>query len=260
MSDQFYITLPSNTQQNSTASNFRVSLPQRLRLEGEWDVGLAEIIYPNSWFHLQKENYIFFKMLSKEARLKLNPGYYDNIDAFLNEINEALVSYASLHFPEIQHFKFLYDKKNNIVQFMVDTGDINIVTLSSELANMLGFVDRYIYYRHDDDPDENIGRLIAAQNEFVPFNLYYQTLFVYCNIVEDQIIGNSMAPLLRIVETQGKHGDLICKTYDSPHYIPVLLKDIQSIEINIKNDMNEYYKFEFGKVIVKLHLKKRTSY
>ena len=44
-SDQFYVTLPSNTEKDDTASNFRVKLPNHIKLEGEWEVGLAEIIY-----------------------------------------------------------------------------------------------------------------------------------------------------------------------------------------------------------------------
>jgi len=61
MADQFYITIPSNTHEDNTASNFRIVLPQRIRLEGEWEVGLAEIIYPNSWYHLTDDAYIDYE-------------------------------------------------------------------------------------------------------------------------------------------------------------------------------------------------------
>jgi len=67
-----------------------------------------------------------------------------------------------------------------------------------------------------------------------------------------------MVPLLHIVDIQGKHVDIICKTYDAPHYIPVLLKDIVQIEINLKTDMNELFSFMFGKVIVKLHVRRKN--
>jgi len=259
MSDQFYITIPSNTHKDNTASNFRVVLPQRIRLEGEWEVALAEIIYPHSWFHLHEKNSIFMKTLSKEGTLKLNPGYYSDINTFLNDINQGLIAYSALHMPELQNLIFSYNKKKNIVQFQLDSIDIIAITLSDELAKILGFNNRFIYYKHpEDDPYDIIGKIFEAHEEFVQFNLYYQTLFVYCNIVEDQIIGNTMAPLLRIIETQGKHGDLVCKTYDAPHYVPVLLKDFVQIEINIKTDMNELFSFMFGKVIVKLHVRRRN--
>ena len=53
---QFYLTLPSNTEAGCTASNFHVRLPNRIKLEGDWEVGLAKIIYPFSWYNFQTEH------------------------------------------------------------------------------------------------------------------------------------------------------------------------------------------------------------
>ena len=49
---QFYLHLPSNSSldkfpQNTLTEN-RVSLPQTITLEGEWEVALTEIHYPHS--------------------------------------------------------------------------------------------------------------------------------------------------------------------------------------------------------------------
>ena len=51
----FYITLPSNGKQfeDNTINNFRVRLPQRLNLEGLWDVALIEAIYPHTWLNFR---------------------------------------------------------------------------------------------------------------------------------------------------------------------------------------------------------------
>lgn len=51
----FYITLPSNGKQfeDNTINNFRVRLPQRLNLEGFWDVALIEAIYPHTWLNFR---------------------------------------------------------------------------------------------------------------------------------------------------------------------------------------------------------------
>ena len=40
-------------------------------------------------------------------------------------------------------------------------------------------------------------------------------MFVYCNLVSDQIIGDKKVPLLRAVQVDGKHGDIITKTYQT---------------------------------------------
>ena len=81
-------------------------------------------------------------------------------------------------------------------------------------------------------------------------------MYIYCNIVENQIVGDSLVPLLRIVNVQGRRWEVIDRIYDSPHYCNLQQKDITSIEINIRNDIGELVSFEFGHVVVKLHFKK----
>lgn len=51
MSSEFFVTLPSNIDQfpNNTTANFRVRLPQKIALDGDWEVALVEIMYPHSW-------------------------------------------------------------------------------------------------------------------------------------------------------------------------------------------------------------------
>lgn len=136
------------------------------------------------------------------------------------------------------------------------------ISISAKLGRALGFENVQIYQRKIDGVVNLKMEPLQISADFVPpnFKTIFQTLYVYCNLVEDQIVGNSLVPLLRILDVEGSHGEVVCKTYDSPHYVPVLVKDILSIEINIKNDMNDFLFFKFGKVIVKLHLRKRSLY
>jgi len=80
----------------------------------------------------------------------------------------------------------------------------------------------------------------------------FETLYIYCNKIEPQIVGDVVAPLIRI----GRYSDVVEKTYDFSHYLPVLVKDITGIKINIKYDLNELIPFISGKVIVKLHFRR----
>ncbi len=47
--NDFYLTLPSNASLLNTTANFSVHLPQKLNLQGRWEVALVEIQYPFSW-------------------------------------------------------------------------------------------------------------------------------------------------------------------------------------------------------------------
>jgi hypothetical protein len=56
----FYITLPSDSSANyypdNTIAHFVTKLPERIRLEGEYEMGLAEIIYPHTWYNVDNED------------------------------------------------------------------------------------------------------------------------------------------------------------------------------------------------------------
>uniref|UniRef100_A0A915HS71 Uncharacterized protein n=1 Tax=Romanomermis culicivorax TaxID=13658 RepID=A0A915HS71_ROMCU len=67
-------------------------------------------------------------------------------------------------------------------------------------------------------------------------------MYIYFNIVENQIVGGTMALFLCIVTAYG--GDektkLVDQTYDRIGYVPVLIKDITANEINIWNDSGDF--------------------
>ncbi|GFU54458.1 uncharacterized protein TNCV_3024371 [Trichonephila clavipes] len=51
----FYVTLPSDSSMHffpeNKISHFKTQLPSPVCLNGEWEVGLSEIIYPHSWLN-----------------------------------------------------------------------------------------------------------------------------------------------------------------------------------------------------------------
>lgn len=86
-------------------------------------------------------------------------------------------------------------------------------------------------------------------------------LYIYCDVLEPQVIGTALAPLLQVVHVEGKYTDLVSRIYTAPHYVPVLKKCFNTIEINIRDDQNTPVNFTFGKTIVKLHFRKiRPNY
>ena len=58
MESEFYVTLPSNSSMqyfpNNKKSNFVTKLSRTLQLDGEWEVGLAQIDYLHTW-HNKRE-------------------------------------------------------------------------------------------------------------------------------------------------------------------------------------------------------------
>ena len=59
MMSEFYLTLPSNSSMKyypeNTLTSFTTRLPNSIRLEGDWDVGLVEIQYPHNWYNIPED-------------------------------------------------------------------------------------------------------------------------------------------------------------------------------------------------------------
>ena len=53
MTDSFYMVLPSNASLQAFPDNrpglYRIRLPERLRLQGHWKVGLVNLIFPSTF-------------------------------------------------------------------------------------------------------------------------------------------------------------------------------------------------------------------
>ena len=92
----FYLTLPSNSSlsifpDNKTTS-YRVKLPQVIDLNGNWEVGLYTISYPNTWYTLQNlENHIYY---SKDGFFFETPtvdyGYFETTNELVKSVNASL--------------------------------------------------------------------------------------------------------------------------------------------------------------------------
>lgn len=203
-----------------------------------------------------------------EIPLTLVEGYYENVFELIKMMTNAMGNISQhREYSYFENIKMDYNKTTYPHKFTVsvETPKLERMEISPDLSKLLGFSEPFIFTKEEDP----IGTLkeyhgFSFHNADKPplvFSSCFDTMYIYCNLVEDQLVGNVMAPLLRIIDIRGYHyGDIVCKTYETPHYVPVLLKHGSIIEINIKNDMNEFYKFKAGKVIVKLHLRKHLLY
>ena len=247
----FYITLPSNACKSyyprNSLQNYEVQLPHAIRFAMKYEVALAEIQYPRSWdtfaregsarFHVyvpgsgDRRGYVFWR--------EIPSGNYATMDELLETINKLIASRLDQDGSN-QHATF-----SNAVQeqrTLLQTSDGMMVTISEELADMLGFRATDLAgdvkgdYRHD------ISR-------------GFHSLYVYCSVCEPQIVGDVKVPLLRTVALRGVPGEHVTITYSTPHYVPVGTPHMTTIEMHIKDDTNQDVPFTSGKVVCKLHFR-----
>ena len=234
----------------NTLTNYTTKLLNGVQLDGEWEVGLAEIQYPVSWYNLQNSiedtNIAIVKPSTAVAvpvaeEGQITAGHYKDVPALIIEINRVLRKMMG-------HSKifFKYNSINGKVGIKIpDTPNTTItVMLTPALYGFLGYKDTQV--RKD------------TKTAFVSdINQGFYSLFVYTDILEHRPVGDITAPLLRVIPVTGYQGDVITKTYENIQYFPIQKKQFDTIEIDIRTDMGKPVKFKNGKVLVTLHFRKR---
>ena len=194
----FYVTLPSDSSRNyfheNKISHFISRLPNPIELKGEWDVGLVEFIYPHTWYNVNStNNFIGFDLNDgKIIGRRIPPGFYESVPDILDAIS-------------IQDHKnkiyFTYSSITKRVRIKVKNNAK--VVLHDGLAQMLGF-DPCEISSNEAQPEKIVDSPYVADP-----CAHYRVLMVYSDIVVPQVVGDVLAPLLRIVNVTGKDGEVI---------------------------------------------------
>ena len=127
--------------------------------------------------------------------------------------------------------------------------------LYGDLPGILGFGtgDAVIIYMRTSP-----ARATVVQgHSIVDLRRGFESLYVYSGIVEPRIVGDKIAPLLRIVPITGRHGEMVTASFDHAQYIPVLSREFGTIETEIREDTGRPVPFERGKVTVTMHFRRR---
>ena len=116
--------------------------------------------------------------------------------------------------------------------------------MSPKLAYLLGFPE---YLRND-----------SAYARYSP-NLHggISSLYVYApELIQPVIVGDTSAPLLRIVNVRGNSDETIEESYSLIQYDKLLIKEISEIKIEIRYSQGDLIPFEYGNCTLTLHFRK----
>lgn len=193
---------------------------------GRW--GWPPLLFP-TWFTIGNEDRRFyFDDGSGAFNVALLPvGYYNSISEVIQALNKTITN---------EGVSFQLNARSQKVTVVFATSQR--LSFENSLGIILGFGSNIVLTKTTTAPhvcDLNIG---------------LQSLFIYLNIVETQVEGDVLAPLLRIVPAQAKEGEIITLNYDNPQYVPVTTKDFEVMEVLITDDTGKKVSFERGRVVL----------
>ena len=84
-------------------------------------------------------------------------------------------------------------------------------------------------------------------------------IYVYTDLIENVTVGDTQAPLLRIVDAGVKFGDIIHQSFETLRYIPLRKKSFDTVEVAIRDAFGKPISFESGILVVTLHFRRASS-
>lgn len=194
--------------------------------------------------------WISYVTFTSTLEVGLPAGYYTSGEEIASRMNQAMRDkikvdkypyfyynengdYMSLKFPS---FIMTPDQMGNPLEIIS-------VSLSETLVNRIGFAPN-IYF------DSN-----TAATKKLNFSEGLNSLYVYSDVVAETLVGDVMAPLLRLVRVG--MGDRSNEIFTKPYYKPVARLNYETVRIYIKNEFGENIPFRSGEVSVTLHFRRR---
>lgn len=254
----FYITLPSNGSQKyfpqNKIGNYNTKLAYTLRLPlKEFEVGVVGVTYVNSFKVLtgkDDDNLIQVAGSNFREELEIPIDHYDNIHQLIDAVNKCFrtLSYMNavlIHLEEHNRVKLTFDHKTKI-------------KISEKLSDILGFDGKTLFHQDDSDRSQDIkSHFIGKFPPDITGSRYH--LFIYTDIIEQQMVGSTLVPLLRMINLRGRSGETITDIFQTPYYMNLSRNTIENILILVCDEFGSEIPFDKGPVTVTLHFRKVKS-
>jgi len=232
------------------------------------------------WQRVDEPKISFEKKLKIETELE--PGSYSTPAALISAIFDkyrCLERWDSAKTTEHKYFALseVLDISHNVstnkLSFAIKENPYSCdgITLrfSTTLLDLMGHVE-YV------DPPANTMRVEDIQiasadasdvNDAPPRKILKRTtnlqagiynLFCYSTLVQNTLVGDTHAPLLRIVPVRGDVGEYLYETFDDRQYLPLQSNNFNVINVLIGDRLGNKIKFNHGSapVILVLHFKR----
>ena len=167
-------------------------------------------------------------------------GYYSSMEGLIKATNTALAK----------------DVNDNIVlTYNSVTGK---VTVKLKNGYQLGLIGRLSVVFGFGGKDTKVLKM--TESPYVADLAAMSTIYIYCNIVQPQIVGDTNAQLLKSIPVAGTFGDIITKTFTNIQYVPIQRKSFEDVEILLRSDTGDPVPFERGKVVTTLHFRQHSYF
>ena len=274
MADSFYMVLPSNvslqTFPDKRPGLYRIRLPERLRLQGHWKVGLVNLIFPSTFVPPTMDPLTVMVSL---GNMEIGPFNITVTDTIKTMGDLVFATRLTLEKKKTEHGLNLSDhirfSRDTLWKIEIRTFGGSTLGFNEYLARKLGLLTdngsiSVVYYDAVSYRDnfvyilpESVVRLNVDRED--PLSMVHSlkehvlNLYVYADIVETHPVGDTQANLLRIVPVKDEEGRIVSEEFATPLYFRVSRTHLNTVTIFITDDNGYEVPFEDATVQVTLH-------
>ena len=276
--NQFYIHLPSDSSfgvyPDNTIAKFSTKLARTIELDGDYEVGLSEILFPADYYNIdnRSEDYTFGikQIVLLEDNEKTQETYF---------IKRKIES--ALYYSKSEVISKIYSQINRDISernipatIMIDldsSGRVTIVIsrygptisvtteqgatvsmffeLSEQFSKRLGFDKKVSISLDNTNP-------LRADHKF-DLHMGKKLMYIYSDVVSYSLVGDVSVPLLRACSLpEPSTNNTIHLSFPDVHYKPVQKSQFDTIDISINTEEGLLMPFQSGKVLITLHFRR----
>lgn len=268
LNDLFTVNLISSASMeyypDNKLSKFRTVLPMKNGLDlssGAWEVALSEIVFPAMMNNITDGGEFRFRNYVGDDSIpsqKIGNGSYRSVA----DVMDAMMDKYSPHYRTLGSlWTYSVNPVTRILSIKLNNQTAYLEIISNDLSTMLGIPNN----------GQRLG--VGPHKSAFPVDMQRAyTMFVYTDIIEPQIVGDTLAPLLRSVamyssvQATSNNDILYCrqtqivKAFDHLEFKRVSGTTINTILIELHNETGQLMQFiDIGRVSLTLLFRRNKS-
>ena len=256
---------------DNTLAQYTVHLPTPLELSGDYEVGLAELQYPQSWDNVRRGSntiqlYIHYSWKREKDVIiekEVPPGYYHTVEELIDVIKRIYGS-TNRENVTLEGLDIDYNAVTRRVSINTDNMKLKIrrangkvgtakttnvfIKLNDDVARVLGFKNETMI---------EAGKRFESDFAATPTAGFHQ-MYIYTDIIHPQPHPDVYVPILRTIAVEGKpNQEYLSRRFQKIFYMPLMKHTITTIDFKIADDIGKLVGFDYGKVLVILHFRRK---
>ena len=221
-----------NVYPNNTIASFTNFLPEQIYLDGEWEVALLEVAYPNLYHNISDGRFRYKEDEHDENLeiMEIPAGLYTSLNdimAAMREVAEEQLKNKTIDFD------WNVNNRTQMIEINLPNDSAGLNIISPDIAHILGFPMSVLL----------LGKG-PHKSKFPIDILRFHSVMIYSDIIEHGIIGDTRVPLLRSFPfiSKLKNFDIVAPqfmnyhTFVNPQYKKLMKHSFHSIKIEMRTN------------------------